>query len=113
MTIIEYFNGSFAYPVQDSVIEVALGNRDVSTGLDSYDVSINMKELVFADVLMTFVNSPSFEKTKTVANDFSTEVAGFSITGAERKEFRRIAQTIYHKYEDTDKYDLPLTAINI
>lgn len=114
MKIIEYFRGKFTFDISDEAIQAACFDRAV-TLLDENigTVALSVRELIYADMLEFVYSSVVSAKHTTKVGDFSESYEVSGLSDNEKKALHKKAQSIYKKWNETDKLDGETNVINV
>lgn len=103
MSILEYIRSKVRVTLTDENIKAILLDRGVADGnVDALLLSLQMRELLYADALMLIVTSPTSIGGNTYEHGGFVQRTGSEViqnTG----RFEQIAMDIYKKWDD-DKY---------
>lgn len=100
MTILEFFQGIFNFPIADEMIKAALYIRmgqDVSDNEVNYMDEIE-RDLTLADILVMLSRVSQGYTNQTGSDAFSMTLKGEYIPLADRQAMRAEANKLYRKY---------------
>lgn len=113
VTILNYYQGCFSFPVADEMIQAACFCRDTDPdwemGTSEFDEST--RNLILADLLMMLSRASMTFDRKTSSDAFSMTISGERIPLEDRQAMRNEANAIYAKYEPESVK--PRSVINI
>ena len=104
-TIEEYLQGLFAYQFTSGNLNSVLLKREIESGCDQADVTIELKELAQADLYMVLFNIFSQGSETVTKGNWSRSTGSVSIGVSDRKSFWDAANLIYTKYGETGTYN--------
>lgn len=107
LSIEGYLKGKVGFDVDDSKFQSILLDRGITPGTDSEDVSVQDRDLLYADTLMIIATTPNVIAGTEKMGDWSS--TGQSISVTDRDSFINAANSIYIKYGD-DKYSSSITS---
>ena len=96
LPIESYLKNIVGFHVTDENIIAVLSKRGISYGADVLNVSQKLKDLAYADILMTIATTPDIGSAKEQMGNWSSQSAGRSLSA--RGEITKIANSIYVKY---------------
>lgn len=111
VTILNYYQGCFSFPVADEMIQAACYCRDTDPDWEFGDMTEQTRNLILADLLMMLSRASMTFDRKTSSDAFSMTISGERIPLEDRHAMRNEANAIYAKYEPASVK--PRSVINI
>lgn len=112
-TIEEYLKGMVAFDVPDSALKSIRLYRRVTKGEDFNDLSSQVIELCYADLLLWVSTSPSsITGAKESDDGWSHNEESRTLSTTDKKELRTQANAIYKKYNDA-RYSNSIKIVNL
>jgi hypothetical protein len=96
MPIESFLKNLVGYPLSDEQIYAIMVKRGIPFGVDSATVSQKLKDLAYADLIMTIVTTASEGSTKEQMGNWSSQKGSRVLTG--KNELIKTANGIYDKY---------------
>lgn len=113
MNALDFFQGQFSFPVDDSVIRSALSRRGTINESDEIgEYEQKEIELTLADILVILSRSSQGYTNRTGSDAFSMSIKGEYVPLADRRAMRDEANRIYRRYGESDKIRM-MNAINV
>lgn len=112
MTIGEYFQNIFNFPVNDGFVEAACAVNGVDVNELFGDIDDGKRDLVLAEMLVMMSRASMGWSNKAGSDAFSMTLSGETVSLNDRMEMREEANRIYRKYGMFDKV-VETNAINI
>ena len=113
VTLEAYLKASVGYSLPDAALMKIRIDRGLAIGLDVSTLSIQTRELCFADSLMYGVNSPSqVQGAKDSDNGWSHQEASGTLSITDKRLIRTQANAIYKKYGESTMPTVTFTSLN-
>lgn len=112
MTIKEYFQGIFSFPVSDDMVQAACLNNEIDYTENVMTITTKEKELCLADLLIMLSRASQTFSNKTASSNFSMTLSGEQMSLTDRKTLIFEANNLYLKNDASSKIKT-LSAINI
>lgn len=108
MNIVNYLGNKCAFDISRETIQTILLDRNVNCSLDAPDVSVQDRNLLFADCLLYYFYSPSSSYRKSHGN-YSVSVGNESKT--DRRDALQYIRYIYTLYGDNKLNTVPVESV--
>lgn len=112
MTILDFFQGVFNFPISSEMVRSACYVREVDASNDMGVLEEETQELIMADILVMLSRASQGYTNKSGSDAFSMTIQGEYIPLADRQAMRNEANKIYRKYDKLE-YVQETNAINI
>lgn len=102
MTIKDFFQGIFSFPIADEMINAALYQRIGMSESDNEisEIDLQERELILADILIMLSRASQGYTNQTGSDAFSMTIKGETIPLADRQAMRAEANRIYRRYSE-------------
>ena len=102
-SIYNYLKGIVGFNIPDDSLNVILLKRGVDFNADISDLTTEMKDLLYADVLIFGATMPSvYGNVNDSDGGWSHQEGSSTINAADKKRFESIANDIYKRYNDNN-----------
>lgn len=108
MNIVKYLGNKCAFEISRDTIETFLLDRGVVCSAETTDVSVQNRELLFADCMLYYYYSPSSSYRKSHGN-YSVSVGGES--KSDRRDALQFIRRIYTLYGDDKMLTIPVESV--
>ena len=108
MNIVNYLGGKCAFDISRATLETILIDRDINCSYDVSDVTLQDRELLFADCLLYYYYSPSSSYRESHGN-FSKQVG--EEKKSDRKDALQYIRSIYTLYGDSKLSSVPVESV--
>lgn len=108
MNIVNYLGGKCSFDISRDTIATILLDRNIGCSLDATDVSVQDRDLLFADCLLYYFYSPSSSYRKSHGN-YSVAVGNESKN--DRRDALQYIRNIYTLYGDTKLSNVPVESV--
>lgn len=114
MSIVSYLKGNVGFKIPDSSLDSILADRGINTDTDIYDLTVEQRELLYADVLMWGTTMPTaYSGAKESDGGWSHTGETSTIQKADKERWYNIAQEVYNRYNDPKKAKSKIKLINL
>ncbi len=120
MTIKDYIINSFSAPIDEDIVAAAMAKRNIPDSVMMAEIGTNnpvtgkiyaplgVDELLIADVIYTFLRTPTNTATVEKAGDFSISYGGYSINKDDKRQLKQMADSLYRRWKEAAPYTCPI-----